>query len=130
MASNNLAHSTPRSSKNLTFKSIENPEKRYKESDKRLFQTSPEVNKVCTRCNKKNSRGQNYLQCKGCKLCFCNRCTELSKSAFDILISGELDDFKWSCKSCETMIPSLERLSEAIGDLSSETRREIDCIGK
>ena len=104
MASNKLQnlHSTP--IRGSMLKKDEIPSKRYKESEKRLFQTCPDIHKVCARCNKNFTRAQNYLQCKGCKLCFCNRCSELSKSAFDILNSGELEDFRWSCKSFKILL--------------------------
>ena len=67
MASNNL-HSTPKG--NSLFNKSGRPDKRFRDSEKRGLQLSPDVSKVCARCNNDFKKGDNFMQCKGCKLFF------------------------------------------------------------
>ncbi|KAL4238586.1 hypothetical protein ACF0H5_003293 [Mactra antiquata] len=89
---------------------------------KRLWNASPK-NK-CSRCNNV-MKNDECTECKGCNLPFCRLCTGLSRSAFSLLKSEELDDYSWHCKSCKTTIPTLLEINRNIKELSTKQEKRL-----
>ncbi len=91
--------------------------KRSRTSPSNLFNT-------CVRCDNEINTGSAFLECNGCKLNFCLRCTGLSRSVYNCISSGELDEFQWACTSCKTTAPTLENINSVLMDIKcqQETR--------
>jgi len=84
-----------------------------------LLAKSPDQMK-CMRCDNE-VQTDNYAKCNGCKLKFCTTCTGLSKQAFTLLIvSGEIEDYNWKCRSCKTISPTLESIDKSLQQLTEK----------
>ena len=68
------------------------------------------------------------IACSGCKLEYCLECANVSKTLFSLIIEGELEDFKWSCRSCKATFPSLENISYVLGDIQKTTDKRITSL--
>ena len=85
---------------------------------KRARQDSNEDNvQVCSKCDKEIEEG---INCSGCKQLFCFNCAGISKALHNCLLKGELDDFRWDCKCCKSLFPSLDNISKVLQDIRTQ----------
>ena len=85
---------------------------------KRARQDSNEDNvQVCSKCDKEIGEG---INCSGCKQLFCFNCAGISKGLHNCLLKGELDDFRWDCKCCKSLFPSLDNISKVLQDIRTQ----------
>ena len=86
---------------------------------KRARQDSSEDDKVymCNKCEKPLDEG---INCAGCKLVFCFNCAGISRGLYNCLLNGELDDFRWDCKCCKSLFPSLDNISKVLQDIRTQ----------
>ena len=71
----------------------------------------------CQKCDKIIT---DKIACSGC-----TKCANVSKQLFSLIMEGELDDFKWQCRSCKATFPSLENISYVLGDIQKSTDKRI-----
>ena len=72
---------------------------------------------VCSKCDKEIGEG---INCSGCKQLFCFNCAGISKGLHNCLLKGELDDFRWDCKCCKSLFPSLVNISKVLQDIRTQ----------
>ena len=86
---------------------------------KRPLETSPSDLKNCTMCNLKLTK-ENSLNCSCCMLGFCKGCSGMSNKAFELLLSGELGNCSWACRSCKRTLPTLESMDKTLRELNEK----------
>ena len=53
-------------------------------------------------------------------MAFCTKCAKISDQLYECLISGELDDFHWTCRSCKSMFQTLENIAGTLQDIQNK----------
>ena len=75
------------------------------------------TNFLCQRCD---TRVEDGINCTGCKLLFCLRCAQISPGLHKCMKNGEMDDFHWNCRSCNSSFPSLENITGVLKNIQSK----------
>ena len=88
--------------------------------NKRQRQESGDQDQSGTICQKCDLLVAKAIDCAVCKLAFCLGCAKISKTLFQCLMEGELDNFHWTCRSCRSMFPSIEGISSSIKDIQKQ----------
>ena len=60
-----------------------------------------------------------------CNLAFCIRCSGISSRTFEIIKSGELDIFNYTCRSCKRVFPSLDNIDKKLTKISDQQETRI-----
>ena len=68
------------------------------------------------------------IACSGCKLKYCLNCAKVSEQLYNLIQSGDMDQFLWSCNSCRATFPSLENISSALNNLQKSNDVRIGKI--
>ena len=84
---------------------------------KRMRVASSDEEVMCQKCD---IVVKESIICSGCKLNYCLRCTQVNQSLFDIIHSGELENFMWSYRSCRATFPSLENVTSVVQDIQKK----------
>ena len=71
-------------------------------------------------CQKCELLVEKIIECSGCKLIFCLRCGKISESLYNCLVAGEMEDFLWTCRSCKSTFPSLEKILATLDNIKSK----------
>ena len=87
--------------------------------------SSEDMNYVCGKCDKQIDEG---IKCAGCKQLFCFNCAGVSKGLYSCLIKGELDDFRWDCKCCKSLFPSLDNISKVLHDIKTQHDSRLSTV--
>lgn len=85
---------------------------------KRMRVASSDEEATCQKCD---TVVQESIISSGCKLNYCLKCAQVSQSLFDIIHSGELENFMWSCRSCRATFPSLENITSVVQDIQKKS---------
>lgn len=89
---------------------------------KRKHLSSPELlYNNCAKCD--NELDEYKIDCKGCKLNFCARCSGLNSAVIGLILSGALEDYDFHCKCCKQTKPTLESIDRNLKELNQ--RQEI-----
>ena len=91
-----------------------------RQDSKRPRQSSSDTNSSGYLCQKCDVPVDKVVTCTGCKLAFCTKCAKISDQLYECLISGELDDFHWTCRSCKSMFPTLENIAGTLQDIQNK----------
>ena len=88
--------------------------------NKRQRQESGEQDQSGTICQKCDLLVAKAIDCAVCKLAFCLGCAKVSRTLFQCLMEGELDNFHWTCRSCKSMFPTIESISSTVKDIQKQ----------
>lgn len=91
-----------------------------RQDSKRPRQSSSDTNSSGYLCQKCDAPVDKVVTCTGCKLAFCTNCAKISDQLYECLISGELDDFHWTCRSCKSMFPTLKNIAGTLQDIQNK----------
>ena len=72
---------------------------------------------ICQKCDLLVSKAIDFAVCK---LAFCLGCTKVSRTLFQCLMEGELDNFHWTCRSNRSMFPTIEGISSTVNDIQKQ----------
>ena len=50
---------------------------------------------------------------------FCISCAKISPSLYNCMMTGEMDSFRWNCKSCIPSFPSLENITGVLQEIKA-----------
>lgn len=64
--------------------------------------------------------------CSGCKLFFCLKCARISENLYQCIMNGEMEDFRWSCRSCQATFPSLENITGVLKKIEIKQDNRMD----
>ena len=90
-----------------------------KQDAKRPRQDSSEVELSLYICQKCDNKVDDGVTCTGCKLLFCISCAKISPSLYNCMMTGEMDSFRWNCKSCISSFPSLENITGVLQEIKA-----------
>ena len=76
-------------------------------------------------CQKCDQTIREKITCTCCKLHYCIQCAKISAFLYQCIRNNELDDFHWTCGGCKTMFPTLENISETLGDIKVKHERRM-----
>ena len=85
---------------------------------KRMRVASSDEEVMCQKCDVVVKES---IICSGYKLNYCLKCAQVNQSLFDIIHSGELENFMWSCRSCRETFPSLENITSVVQDIQKKS---------
>ncbi|XP_060574693.1 uncharacterized protein LOC132732313 [Ruditapes philippinarum] len=100
----------------------------YGNETKRKFISSPEISeKSCAKCEDEIVE-KSKVECQSWKLYFCARCSGLSTTVIDLMLNGELQDYRYNCKSCKQTIPTLENIDKKLSKISDQQERRMSSL--
>ena len=90
---------------------------------KRLRQDSDNLEVICQKCDHLT---KDRKSCSGCRLNSCLRCANICATLWACISKGELDNFIWSCRSCQATLPFSDNISKMLGDIQATTNSKMD----
>ena len=64
--------------------------------------------------------------CSGCELFFCIKCARISENLYQCIMNSEMEDFRWSCRSCQATFPSLENITGVLKKIEIKQDNRMD----
>ena len=95
---------------------------------KRMRQDSSDKDKSAYMCQKCDTSSEENVLCSGCKLPFCIKCAKISEALHQCIVSGEMDGFHWTCRSCSSSFPSLENISQVLTEIQSSNDKRMTTL--
>lgn len=79
-------------------------------------------------CNKCDFVSDRAVYCAGCKLSFCLTCAKISRKLYECIKDDDTDSFHWTCRSCTSMFPSLQTISDSLQTITARHESRMTTI--